>query len=478
MLPSCGYGVVIIAGLVLDRVPRFFQGDSLSYLMTGTGWIPPDRSWAFGFVVSFLLRYTHGYAAFVLIQIGVLVCLIAAARLFFSETGRPTVVYGAIAVLLALDPLLEIYTRFFMSDFLAMAAYFAALVGLCIVGRGPGARGLWHATGLVVVATIVAIFLRIAYVPIVALTVLLFAVILWDRLGRRQRLALGLAALGPLLAVGSLMVANWFVFADRYPGELFVNKLSGVLLAGTYAPALQPEDFDHAGIPITNAEFRRLKLANYDKRLGQVWGSSSDDLHQLIKNKLGITDGYTTAVDETARRLVWSAAMRDPAAVAQVYVHNALLFAQPSEWRRKLNAEMGLSRSLPPDFVAYSNRYAAEIVPWITALWSPLLHLYAAVCRFYPLQLLLGTFAAAYLLLRDRRAASAVLVAGLVAVLAAAPLYSIEMLARYVLGAVVISYLLIGLAIQSLMALMRHHGTATPAGIGTGRRDDGRLGVR
>ncbi len=42
MLLPYGYGVVIIAWMLLDRVPRFFQGDSLSYLMTGTGIVPPD----------------------------------------------------------------------------------------------------------------------------------------------------------------------------------------------------------------------------------------------------------------------------------------------------------------------------------------------------------------------------------------------------------------------------------------------------
>jgi hypothetical protein len=349
-----------------------------------------------------------------------------------------------------------------MSDFLAVAAFFAALVGLCVVGRTPGPRGLWLATCLVLVATIVAIFLRVAYVPIVTFTVLLFALILWRRLGRRQRLALGAAALGPFLAVASIVVANWFVFADRYPGELFVNKLSGVLLASTFAPALQPADFWHAGIPITNAQFAGLRLANYNRRPAQTWGGSPSDLNQFIRNTLGVEQNYTAVVERVAGRLVWNALMRDPAAVAEVYLHNARLYAQPSEWRRKFNSEMGVSTPLPADFVAYSNRYSAEIDPGITAVRSPLLRLYAAVCPFYPLQLLLGVIAAAYLVLRERRAAAAVLVAGLVAVLAAAPLYTVELMARYLLGAVLISYLLIGLAIQAIMTRRRRHGMSAP----------------
>jgi hypothetical protein len=40
------------AGLLIDHMPRFYQGDSLSYLSTGEGWMPPDRSWAFGLAVA------------------------------------------------------------------------------------------------------------------------------------------------------------------------------------------------------------------------------------------------------------------------------------------------------------------------------------------------------------------------------------------------------------------------------------------
>ena len=447
-------------------MPRFFQGDSLSYLATGTGWIPPDRSWAFGFVVNFLLRYTHVYSAFILFQIGVFFCLIAAARILFSESGGPTVVYGAIAVLLALDPFLEMYTRFFLTDFLAMAAFLAALIALCVVCRGRDSKRLWVATFFVVAATVVAIFLRIAYVPIIEVTVLLLAMIMWGRLALRQWFALAITALGPCLAIGTLVAANWFVFADRYPGELFVNRLSGVLLAGVFAPALQPADFDNVGIPITVAEFQRMELTDYNRRPLQIWGNTPDYLHQFLKNTYGITSGYAAVVDKAARDLFWSALMRDPAAVAEVYVRNALLYAQPSEWRRKFDWETGISSPLPQSFVEYSNRYSAKIDYRITTIRSPLIQAYAAVCSLYPFQLLLGLLSAAYLALRERRVAAAVLSAALIAVLAAAPLYSPEMAARYVIGGIVVSYLLIGLAIQSIVTRMRHPSTTTPLGIG------------
>jgi hypothetical protein len=303
----------------------------------------------------------------------------------------------------------------------------------------------------VLVATVVAVFLRIAYIPIIELTVVLFAMIMSGRLIWRQWSALAMCALGPLLAIGTLMAANLLVFADRFPGEFWVNRMSGVFLASVFAPALQPVDFDNVGIPITDAKFRRMDLANYDKRPGQVWGKSSDDLHQFLKNTYGVTADNTVVVDKAARGLVRSALLRDPAAVAGVYFRNALLYAQPSEWRRKFESETGISRPLPPDFVEFSTRYSAKIEPEITLIRSPLIRTYSAVCAFYPFLLLLGLLSAAYLLLRERHVAAALLTAALIADLAAAPLYSVEMAARYVIGAVVVSYLLIGLAIQSIM---------------------------
>jgi hypothetical protein len=454
ILSSYGYGLAIVAWMLADFVPRFFQGDSIAYLMTGEGWIPPDRSWAFGFASNFMLRHTHGYNAFMLMQVGVLACLIAASRVFFSDFGRSRIIYGVIGVVLALDPLLEIYTRFLMSDFLAVAAFFAALFALFLLVRDDGrTMRLWLFASLVIASTIAAVFLRVAYALIIELAVLLVAMMMSDRLARRQWVALAITALGPFMAVGSLAMANRIVFADQFQHEPFVNKSSGIFLACVFAPALEKSDFEKVGIPITTSEFLRLDLTNYDKRSAQVWGPSPDNLHQFIKDKLGVKNDYTTLVDQTASGLVWSALRRSPIALAKVYVWSAFQYMEPSEWHSKVYEEMGLSKALPADFVAFSNRYSVlKIEPEITKIRSPLMRLYEALSYFYPLQLLLGLAAAAYLMLRERNRPSAVvLTAGLLADLASAPLYSNYVIARYILGAIIICYLLIGLAIQIIM---------------------------
>ena len=139
----------------------------------------------------------------------------------------------------------------------------------------------------------------VAYAVIVEVAVLLIAVMNVGRFSRRQWLALGLSALAPFLAVASMLAANRIVFAKRFPHELFVNRLSGVLTAAVFAPAVKKSDFDKLGIPITDAEFQRLDLKNYNKRSDHVWGTEHDDLHQFFS---GISSGSR---QEKATRWRW-----------------------------------------------------------------------------------------------------------------------------------------------------------------------------
>src|SRR4029079_2212491 len=111
---------------------------------------------------------------------------------------------------------------------------------------------------------------------------------------------------------GALAVVNQSVYGDRFQHQPFVNKLSGIFLASIFAPALAQSDFAKVGIPITTAEFMELDLANYEKRSNHLWGQSHDNLHQFLRDKLGIQGDYTTEVDKAASGLVRSAFRRKP----------------------------------------------------------------------------------------------------------------------------------------------------------------------
>ncbi len=468
ILSNYSFVLVVIALVAVDLVPRFFQGDSVSYLMTGSGWIPSDRSWAFGYLSNFFLRHTHCFSTFILFQVAIMTGLIAAARIFFSNSGASKILYGAIAVLMALDPLLEVYTRFFMSDLLSVSCFFGILIALFYMVRdGASPTTIYASAVWFIVATFMAVYLRVAYVVIIELLVVGLAILMCRRLRRRQWIALFLAGLGPFVAVGSLAQVNRVVFGNQFHHEAFVNRLSGIFTASVFAPALQRTDFEKAGIPITAAEFQQLDLQNYAKRSNQVWGNTHADLQQFIKDKLNIKEDYTAAVNTAASGLVQSAFRRDPVGIARVYVVSALDYTKPEEWKYQAFSEMGFARPLPDYFVTFVNSYSVlKIEASTSQIPSRTTKMYSAAARYYPWQLLIGLLSALYLLVvKHGNPSAAVLTAGLLATMAAAPLYSDYVIARYLIGAIIISYLIFGLAIQSAVAgrASRVHASAVAA---------------
>src|SRR4029077_15849769 len=55
--------------LWLDSTPKLFLGDSGSYIWTAlTGWIPPDRSYFYGYIVRWLAVWPHSFIPLLLIQ--------------------------------------------------------------------------------------------------------------------------------------------------------------------------------------------------------------------------------------------------------------------------------------------------------------------------------------------------------------------------------------------------------------------------
>ncbi|GAB0116277.1 hypothetical protein [Acidisoma sp. 7E03] len=451
----------------MDFVPRFFQGDSVSYLSTQIGqWVPPDRSWEFGLMVNFLLRHTHGLSAFIFIQIGVLIALVEGMRCLFAHRACGALGWVSAALMLAIDPLMELYARFYMSDFLAMGFFLFAIGGLILALRpGKTRTSIYGAASLILLGTLGAVFFRVAYALIILLSVVLSGLLLSRRLTRRDWGKLVLAGFVPVVAVLAVVGANRVMFAKEFPGQFFATKLSGVFLAGVFTPALHPEDFARAGIPVTAEEYAKLDLSNYQKRVVQVWGHDPSDLHQLIKDKLHISADYTAAVDRAASKLVASAFERDPLAFLKVYLVSALDYVRPDQWRRQVPGEMGLTRPLPDFFVAFVNRYAVlKVTPEITTVRSLLIRIYTAASYAYPFLLLLG-LGAGFILLWTQGVTVGVVVpfAAFLADLASAPLYGNYLIARYVLAAIFLAYLLIGLGISDIVTRMFPEEKRDPA---------------
>ncbi len=449
--PLAVYGsslVLLVLSIVVDPLPRFFQGDSLSYLMTGIGWVPPDRSWAFGYLVHWLLAGTGGFVAFVVLSNAVLWAVVVCSRQWFEGAlRRNALCYAALALLAVCDPLLGIYTRFIMSDFLAFACFFGFLDAFRR-GLRPGSRLAPALLGMAVF-TLAAIYLRIAYALVIEGAAAIALVVSLRSASIGQRWRIGIVLLLPVLSVGVLGVSNTVVFGDTFHHRFFINKLSGSLLMGVFAPALDRSDFTAAGVTLSEAEFAGLHLGDYGARGNVTFGADEHGARFLVKERLGITDNYDDALDRTFGRVVRHAALRDPAAMAGVYLRTLLIYFEPAEWRRSFVFDMGIERPLDPVFVRIIDKFTTEkLDPTITGRRSAMLRAYDTVLTVYPF-ILLAVSALALVILTRRRASLAEIVAsaGLLASLLAAPLYSDYAIPRYVLASVFLGYLLVTVSI-------------------------------
>jgi hypothetical protein len=428
--------------ITVDHVPRFYQGDSVAYLSTIVGGLPPDRSWLFGLAVHGLLVVTHGYLSYLLIQAGLLLLVAMACATCLAGGGR-TWAFAFFVAAICLDPMLSIYERFYMSDLLACLLFVAFLVGLCRALQADRRR-FWFWLCFMAACVIADVFVRVAYAPVICLTVLMVAA---EALRYRQivlmRLALTLCL--PFMAVGLLVAANSFVFAKRFPQELFVNKLSGVMLLGTWAPAVDASDFRAAGLHVSDADIAALDLTNYDARGRQIWGTDDSSARILIMHRLGTTDDMSASIDRICTRIVRHALLRNPLGMARVYVRTLLMQFDPRRWHDEyFDMETGITRVLPDGFVGWMNRLSTrQITANMTQMPSPVFSTYRAIARAYPVMLGLGLATALWRLLGRRRRIGGILAAsGFIAVVVTVPLFTVAVIPRYFIAAVFLQYLL------------------------------------
>lgn len=77
----------------IDPLPMFFLGDSASYINTSlTGWIPPDRSFVYGFIIKLVAVAAHSLTSLIILQVftsGVNAIAIAyILQKFFSSNSK------------------------------------------------------------------------------------------------------------------------------------------------------------------------------------------------------------------------------------------------------------------------------------------------------------------------------------------------------------------------------------------------------
>lgn len=431
--------VATLALFRLDHVARFYQGDSTAYFSTGlSGFVPLDRSWAYGYAGRWLITVCRSSAALVAVQSGLLALgLFALQRAIRARSGGlllPALLPG----LLVLDPLNQALARFWLTDAPACALF------LCFLACVPGFawRGSWTALVLAAVAITGTIFLRLAYVPIALGTLLCCAAVSYRPGGapvaglRRRLLLLCVLPVAATVLLGALTSR---VVMPPERGEFIVNRNSQLYMMGVFLPALRLRDFERAGVPMSQSEFDALQLGRYDRRESAIWADGPSYLRWLMQQRLH-REVKDPAFEAACGAVVRSALLHHPQDLARTYAWSTLLYLLPERWHKVFWGEMGFRRALPEWVPVYIAMIAQERVqPDMSAVGSPLPTMLHRVLWIYPVLLVLGTLASLRLLLRRAPLGGAdLMAAAMLAAFASLPLYSHALKPRYALPAVLL----------------------------------------
>ena len=257
-LPAAGkYGwpvFVVLLGIIqggllwMDHHPKFFFGDSGSYIWTSISGSPPtDRSFVYGYFIRLVALTTQSLTMLVVVQVlmASFICVVAAHLLMRYFRVRPWCAFGAV-LLFALEPLQLLYARYVMTETLALFVFvFYVWVALHYL---EDSRIKWLAVlqGLAVLL----ISVRFAFIPLAWICAFVIPLLSVPAIYAKA----GSGGVKPVLRISAHIVMSvllLFVFTTAYKhlhGYLQHKPPAYTYDDGFFAlefvvPILEPEDF-------------------------------------------------------------------------------------------------------------------------------------------------------------------------------------------------------------------------------------------
>jgi hypothetical protein len=328
----------------LDPNARVFLGDSASYLHTAaTGWIPPDRSFLYGWLLGATVLPTGSMQGLILLHsvCGTLVALLLYAWLAWGL--RIDARHALLAAgLFAIEPAQLFYERMMMAEapgFLLFTLFFAAL-SLHLL------RGGWQWIVLYAVLGALAVAFRISLLPVV-LVLSLIAPLL--RLAAddvparpwRRRLAVAVAA-SALALVATLgahqAYKHWYGrLANSEPDY---TAHTGKFRLGLVAPLVEPHHFEDTGVAPTVLD--QLAYDHRDPRLreAQLWVAGG--LYDLLEQ-------HSAQPSRVAGKLSIKAARENPLGLVRLGIGTTLDYFDREVFTHRLLDDLGI-RPPHPEF--------------------------------------------------------------------------------------------------------------------------------
>jgi hypothetical protein len=331
--------------LGIEPVPQLFMGDSASYLWTAlTGWIPPDRSFLYGYVIRWTSHGTGTLTSLLILQVflaaltAIFVALIC--RVIFRLVSALAYLFGAIC---SLDPLQLVWERYVMTETISLFFYIVALFLSFLYLKQ---KRLWQ---LAIVETLLMLIIafRMSYLLVLGISAVALPIIAFFpeiRAALRKpswRLkACGLNSAGAHLLFGVLWM---FVLeqgykqlngrlANREPALLHNTGLS---VLTTWAPVLKPTDSPDPRLSELIAKGNEFRLNDLWSRDSQLYspGGLAHRWKQIETN-----DAVSNRV---AKQTALNALLRRPMEILLLGGKTFLRYWKFEHIRRQVKAELG-----------------------------------------------------------------------------------------------------------------------------------------
>ena len=346
----------------MDPDVGFFLGDSGTYLYTSVEqWIPPDRSWSYGFFVGEAIGPERSLERLVIIQmlISVLSCMLLALVLVGFLRCSPTIAAAA-ALLCAVEPIQLLFERYVMAEALSLLVFALVVVSLLSYLR----RGHLAWRCLAALLAVAVASLRTAYLPVVAglsvLAMLYYGLFCAgrnpDNLEAKPRLWRKLVTLVAHLGVFVVIFSHAWTL-ER--GVVKDESYSAYFLLASWSPLLADEYFSEDPELQWLLDEIPCELEVFSDRVGQLW---SED---CLLSRIGKHHEGKQAKADYAAELVGRILWHNPVGVAELALRT---WAEP--WNgpdlvRLLNIDRGRVPETEQAFVELMDKYfSMDVTGW------------------------------------------------------------------------------------------------------------------
>ncbi len=331
--------------LAVDPSPQLFLGDSGSYLWTAlSGWIPPDRSFFYGYIIRWLSVSTDSLTSLLIFQcfLGAMTAIFVSVicRSIFALSFNVSCLFG---VLCALDPLQLLWERYVMTEVVSLFLYVTILLLSFVYLRE---RRLWQ-LALIQVVGVLAISLRISYLllvqaqavllPLIAYSPEIKAAVQGSFAGRINISTLRTAAIHLIVSISLMLLLHSSYkhlngqLSNREPSYLYVTGLN---LLAMWAPALEPGDSPDPRLANLIAE------GNPAMRDPGARGIQLYRTGYLVDRWRHIETNLDTA-DKLGKRTAMHALLRQPSAVLMLGLDTFFGYWHFDRMRRQAKYELG-----------------------------------------------------------------------------------------------------------------------------------------